>query len=117
MNGKELMQLRKSVNLKKVKYLPPNNVFVDARDINANRISVYCMKHDGSEEDMVNTARKLMGELGNYVEYSGIQSRLLASDEHGNPAYAISPNFLHIAEIGTPESRYIYGDISARVKI
>lgn len=114
MKGKELMELRKGINPRKAKYLPPNNVFVDARDYNANRIGVYCMGHDGSEEDMVNTARKLIGELGNYVEYSGIQSRLLASDEHGKPAYAISPNFLHIAEIGTPESRYIYGDLSAR---
>jgi len=56
-----------------------------------------------------------MGELGNYIDYSGIQSRLLASNEHGRPAYAISPNFLHIAEIGTSESRYIYGDVSARI--
>lgn len=115
MRGKELMKLRRNINPEKAICLPPNNVFVDTRDRDTNRIGVYCMEHDGSEEDIVNTARKLMGELGNYVDYSGIQSRLLASDKHGNPAYAISPNFLHIAEIGTSEARYIYGDVSARV--
>src|SRR5260370_38181870 len=40
---------------------------------------------------------------------SNIQSRICATDSSGNPRWAVSPNLLHIAEIGTEESRYIWG--------
>ncbi|MBW2106696.1 MAG: hypothetical protein JRI26_11925, partial [Deltaproteobacteria bacterium] len=71
MKGKELMKLRKNINPKKATCLPVNNVFVEARDHDAKRIGIYCMEHDGSEEDIIKTAKKLMGELGNYIDYSG----------------------------------------------
>lgn len=44
-----------------------------------------------------------------YVDASNIESRMCATDESGNPKWAVSPNFLHLAEVETDEASYIWG--------
>jgi hypothetical protein len=44
-----------------------------------------------------------------YPEASNIQSRICATDAAGLPKWSISPNFQHLAEIGTDEALYIWG--------
>jgi hypothetical protein len=50
-----------------------------------------------------------------FVEYSdasNIESRMCATDASGRPKWAVSPNFLHLAEIGTDEASSIWGTAS-----
>lgn len=48
-----------------------------------------------------------------FPDASGINSMTGATDLDGNPKWAISPNLKHIAELGTDQASYIWGDIDA----
>jgi hypothetical protein len=48
-----------------------------------------------------------------YPDASNVESRIGATNASGKPKWIISPNFRHIAEIGTDQARYILGDIEA----
>jgi hypothetical protein len=91
-----------------------NVVLRDVRDSNGNRIGAVIEPHDGTEASVIVAAQRATDRM--YAEYpdaSNIQSRIGATDATGNPKWSISPNFRHVAEIGTDEAHYIWGNIQS----
>jgi len=104
----------KEIEIRKSKvWQKPNIVFRDVCDFDGNHFAIEMMKYDGTPENAVMIAEKLTQQISyKYgTEWSNIQSRIGATDEHGKPKYTISPNFRHIAEVDTKEARYIWGEI------
>lgn len=91
---------------------PRNIVVRDVRDRNGNKIGTVVEPHDGTEAGVITAARRASDRMyAEYPEASNIQSRIGATDGTGKPMWSVSPNFQHIAEIGTDEARYIWGEI------
>ena len=92
------------------------NVLVrDVRDRDGCKLGRILEQHDGTEAGMIEAARRVSDRM--FVEYSdasNIESRMCATDARGKPKWAISPNFNHLAEIGTDEAANIWGDLTAR---
>jgi hypothetical protein len=98
-------------------FLHRNIVVRDVRDRNGDRIGKIVEPHDGTEAGVIDAARRATERMyTEYPEASNIQSRIGATDGTGSPMWSISPNFLHIAQIGTDEARYIWGEIPPRVE-
>jgi len=94
------------------KTLPCNLVVRDVRDRDGNKIGTVVEPHDGTEAGVITAARRASDQMyAEYPEASNIQSRIVATDGTGKPMWSVSPNFQHIAEIGTDEARYIWGEI------
>lgn len=95
-----------------------NVVVRDIRDRNGDRIGTIIERHDGSEAGVIAAAKRATERM--YAEYSlasNIQSRIGATDSTGKPKWSISPNFQHLAELGTDEAKYIWGrDILRRFR-
>jgi hypothetical protein len=95
-----------------------NVVVRDIRDRNGDRIGTIIEPHDGSEAGVIAAAQRAAQRM--YAEYSlasNIQSRIGATDSTGKPKWSISPNFRHLAELGTDEAHYIWGnDILGRFR-
>lgn len=86
----------------------------DVRDRNSFRLGKLTEPHDGTEAGIVAAARTLTERMfSEYFDASNVESRMGATDDAGNLKWAISPNFAHIAEIGTDEASYIWGGKSA----
>jgi hypothetical protein len=88
----------------------PNVVVRSVRDRDGNHLGTVIAPHDGSEAGIVTaaqTATQMM--FDQYAAACNVESRIGATDEEGRPKWAISPNFRHVAEIGTDEARYIWG--------
>lgn len=91
--------------------LPRNIVVRDVRDRNGDKIGTVVEPHDGTEAGVITAARRASDRMyAEYSEASNIQSRIGATDGTGKPMWSVSPNFQHIAEIGTDEARYIWGE-------
>jgi len=91
--------------------LPRNIVVRDVRDRNGDKIGTVVEHHDGTEAGVIAAARRATDRMyAEYSEASNIQSRIGATDGTGKPMWSVSPNFQHIAEIGTDEARYIWGE-------
>lgn len=89
-----------------------NVVVRDVRDGNGNKIGTVVEHHNGTEASVIAAARRATDHMyAEYPEASNIQSRIGATDGNGKPMWSISPNFQHIAQIGTDEARYIWGDL------
>ena len=81
-------------------------------DSRRNKLGVIFRDHDGTVGGILSAAAQLTYRMEiEYPESSNIQSRLVATDSHGFPKWAVSANFKHIAEIGTGDARRIYGFI------
>jgi len=91
--------------------LPKINVVIrDIRDRDGCSLGRVTEPHDGTEQGIIASARAATDRM--YVEYStvsNIESRICATDGIGKPKWAVSPNFLHLAEIGTDEAYSIWG--------
>lgn len=87
-----------------------NVVVRDVRDRDGHKLGRLIEPHDGTESGVIAAAQRVSDRM--FVEYSdasNIESRLCATDASGKPKWAVSPNFLHIAEVGTDEASYIWG--------
>lgn len=90
-----------------------NVVVRDVRDAQGNQMGIVVEPHDASEAGVIAAAQRATERM--YAEYPGasnIESRIAATDDSGRPKWSISPNFQHLAEIGTAEARYIWGDLA-----
>jgi hypothetical protein len=89
-----------------------NVVVRDVRDRDGHKLGRLIEPHDGTESGVIAAAKRVSDRM--FVEYSdasNIESRLCATDASGKPKWAVSPNFLHLAEICTEEASYIWGDL------
>jgi len=89
-----------------------NIVVRDVRDRNGNRLGTIVEPHDSTEDGIIAAAQRANDRMyEEFSEASNIQSRIGATDATGRPKWSISPNFKHIAEIGTDEASYIWGNV------
>jgi hypothetical protein len=89
-----------------------NLVVRDVCDRNGNRLGTLVERHDSTEAGIIAAAQRATDQMyADYPEASNIQSRIGATDATGKPKWSISPNFSHLAEIGTDEASYIWGDV------
>lgn len=89
-----------------------NVVVRDVRDRNGNRLGTIVEPHDTTEDDIVAAAERATHRMyEEYPEASNIQSRIGATDATGRLKWCVSPNLKHIAEIGTDEASYIWGNV------
>ena len=82
----------------------------DVRDRDGVKLGRVIERHEGTEAGIVAAAQKASERM--WVEYSdasNVESRICATDASGRVRWAVSPNFLHIAEVGTDEASYIWG--------
>jgi hypothetical protein len=92
-----------------------NIVVRDIRDRNGIRLGTVVERHDGTEAGILSAAQRATDRMyADYPEASNIESRLGATDKTGKPRWSISPNFNHLAEIGTDEAAYIWGNVTSR---
>ena len=92
-----------------------NVVVRDVRDRDGSKLGRVVEPHDGTEAGIVAAAQRASERM--WVEYSdasNVESRICATNASGKIRWAISPNFVHIAEVGTDEAAYIWGDLSHR---
>lgn len=100
--------------IQKVKALPKSSVIREACDFDGKQITIIAKPYKDTLEDMLKSAKSIEKEMYYIYEASHVNSRIFATDESGKPKWAISPNLKHIAEIGTDESLYIWGDVTKR---
>ncbi len=94
-----------------------NLVVRDVRDFEGHSIAVLTEPYDGTESGAIEAARRVSERMfREYPRASNIESRIGATDEQGNPKWAISPNFRSISEVGTKDAAYTWGDLSAGEK-
>jgi hypothetical protein len=92
-----------------------NIVVRDIRDRNGSCLGAVVERHDGTEAGIITAAQRATDRMyADYPEASNIESRIGATDATGKPRWSISPNFSHLAEIGTDEAAYIWGDVTSR---
>lgn len=96
------------------KKLPSNHVVIRVRDHDGEVIDIISQPHDGLPENIMNRMSNLQSQLYWMNDVSNLNSQNFATDENGQLRWIISPNCLHMAEVGTKEARYILGDLSAR---
>lgn len=87
-----------------------NVVIRDVRDRDGYKLGRVIEQHDGTEAGVIAAARVATDRM--YAEYStasNIESRMCATDDSGKPRWTVSPNFLHLAEVGTDEACYLWG--------
>ena len=80
-------------------------------------IGIVIQPHDGTEAGLITAARRATRRM--YLEYaepSNVESRIAATDDTGKLRWCISPNFQHLAEIGTDEASYIWGYFGTEVR-
>jgi hypothetical protein len=88
-----------------------NVVVRDVRDRDGVKLGRIIERHDGTEAGIVSAAQKLSERMfAEYSSASNVGSRICATDTNGKVRWAVSPNFLHIAEVGTDEAAYIWGE-------
>jgi len=91
-----------------------NVVVRDVRDKEGNKLGTITEPYDGTEQSARSAAERISNSMfEQYPDASNIESRIGATDASGKPKWTISPNFRHIAEIGTDQARYIWGEIGA----
>jgi hypothetical protein len=92
-----------------------NIVVRDVRDRNGISLGTIVAPHDGTVAGIVAAAQVVTDRMyADYPDASNIESRIGATDKTGKPKWSISPNFNHLAEIGTDEAANIWGDLTAR---
>jgi hypothetical protein len=87
-----------------------NVVVRDVCDRDGCKLGRLVEPHDGTESGVIAAAQRVSDRMfAEYFDASNIESRICATDASGKPRWAVSPNFLHLAEIGTHEASYIWG--------
>jgi hypothetical protein len=86
----------------------------DVRNNEGRKLATITDPYDGTEDAARAAAERLSNRMfEQFPDASNVGSRIGATDADGKPKWTISPNFRHIAEIGTDQARYIWGDIEA----
>jgi N12 class adenine-specific DNA methylase/2'-5' RNA ligase len=107
------IQLQKEA-AKQIKTRQPHVVVRDVRDDQSNYLATLTEPYSGTAHSALEAAKKLEARMFEYYpEASNIESRIGATDSEGKPRWAMSPNLKHVADVGTEEARYIWGDTSA----
>lgn len=86
-----------------------NVVIREVRDRESFLVGSVIEPHDNTPEGVIAAAQTATDRM--YAEFcaaSNGESRICATDATGNPRWAVSPNFLHIGEVGTDEASYIW---------
>jgi hypothetical protein len=94
-----------------------NVVVRDVRDRDGRRLGRIIEPHNGTEIGVITAAQAATDRM--YAEFSAasnVQSRICATDSTGSPRWAVSPNFLDLAEVGTEEALYIWGGPGSGVR-
>jgi hypothetical protein len=108
--GYSLPMTKRDSDLLGLRLPKPNVVIRDVRDRDGCKLGRVIESHDGTEDGVIAAARAATDRM--YAEYStvsNIESRICATDGSGKARWAVSPNFLHLAEIGTEEASCIWG--------
>jgi hypothetical protein len=93
-----------------------NVVVRDVRDRDGCKLGRVVEPHDGTERGVIAAAKTATDRMfSEYSTASNVESRICATDANGKLKWAVSPNFLHIAEVGTDEASYIWGDLTRRL--
>jgi N12 class adenine-specific DNA methylase len=98
----------------KAKSKHSNMVIRQVRDRNGNMLGTVMEPYDGSIEGARKAAEAATKRM--YYEYpdaGNVASRMGATDENGNPKWAISPNFAHINPVDSVDGRATFGDDEA----
>jgi hypothetical protein len=86
-----------------------NVVLRNVRDRSGNRLATLVEPHDGTENGVIAAAQRATDRMyAEYPEASNIQSLICATDAAGALKWSISPNFRHLAEVGTEDARLIW---------
>ena len=96
-----------------------NKVFFFVRNYDGKLTDVMVRDHDGTPESIIAVAGQMHGEADmTYswkTEFYNTNSQTMATTARGE-LFNISPNLRHMAEFGTSEFNYIFGDVSARIE-
>jgi len=88
-----------------------NVVVRDVRDRDGFKLGRVVEPHDGTEAGIVTADEQPRREcLLSTPRHRTSKSRICATDARGKIRWAVSPNFLHVADGGTDEASYIWGD-------
>jgi hypothetical protein len=97
--------------------LPPNTALVNLVNNDGQVTALVGMPYDGTPEGLVRAQAQLDEKIAKRYEwrrqYTKSMSQRGGTDAEGNPAYVVSPNLKRVAAVGTPQARYILGDLSA----
>lgn len=92
----------------------PNTVIRDVRDRDGNKLGDMFEPYDGTAEGAKAAAAKISERMPDeFPDYGNMASRIGATDENGNPKFAISPNLEHVNPVDSREGRYTWGDMNA----
>jgi len=93
----------------------PLQVVREVRGLEGEVLGYVHAAYDGSPEGAARVARGLGHEIDDRfgMVWSNVASRIGATDWQGHLCWVVSPNFAHVAEHGTREAAYIWGDLSA----
>jgi hypothetical protein len=87
-----------------------NVVVRDIRDRDGCKLGRLIEPHDGTEGGVIAAAQRISDKMfTEYSDASNIESRICATDASGKLRWVVSPNFEHLAEVGTDEADYIWG--------
>jgi hypothetical protein len=98
--------------------LPPNTALVNLVNNDGQVTAVVGLPYDGTLESLVRAQAQLDEKIASRYEwrkqYTKSMSQRGGTDAEGNPAFVVSANLKSVAAVGTPEARYILGDLSAK---
>jgi hypothetical protein len=97
--------------------LPPNTALVNLVNNDGQVTALVGMPYDGTPEGLVRAQAQLDEKIAGRYEwrkqYTKSMSQRGGTDAEGNPAFVVSANLKRVAAVGTPQARYILGDLSA----
>jgi hypothetical protein len=97
--------------------LPPNTALVNLVNNDGQVTALVGLPYDGTQEGLVRAQAQLDEKIASRYEwrkqYTKSMSQRGGTDAEGNPAFVVSANLKSVAAVGTPEARYILGDLSA----
>lgn len=90
--------------------LPPHHVIADVRDQAGTLLAQEFEPHDGTPDGIRRANSTLRARLDDlHPSWSNVMTRTGATNEHGHPAWVVSPNSANVYETGTPEARSLIG--------
>lgn len=100
-----------------VEVLPANHVVMQVTNYNGQVTAYEVAPHDGSKESISKVARQLRTEADqNYewqTEFYNMNTRTLATDENGLPAWVVSPNGKNVVAADSREASAVFGNMDA----
>jgi len=91
-----------------------NMVIRQVRDRNGNMLGTVMEPYDGTIEGARKAAEAATKRMyDEFPDAGNVASRMGATDENGNPKWAISPNFAYINPVDSLDGRATFGDADA----